>query len=287
MLTHLRALGKTSPRLLEDLLDYDSSKPRPDGRNLLVDHSPIYKAQKIFPLRTLPNDCHHLLWTKDGQTSIIPFDKSPTTSTKCISASFCSRCFHHFDVVVDYTKRPGRNIPCALGTSYPLHHWQYVGSQYPSDEEQQRDTYKYERYKEQHMWSCSAFSCPAVLTVRISPPRLNKAQTALLTDPRKIYARGVRVIEEDPERHGDSRPSLPCEVLAITRTYLIHALTAEPGKSKRIAARNKRFILAFGDECHELLQYIGFTYQQELVMNGDVSLRSFNRAQLTFGLEIS
>lgn len=271
MLTSRRLIGKTGPRWLEDLLDYDSSRPRPDGKNLLTDPAPIYKSHKIYPLRTLPKDCHHLLWRKEGQTSIPPFDKQPSTFTKCLSASFCSKCLHHFDVVVDYTKQPGKSVPCKAGTSYPLHHFQYVGSEVRTEEELQMDKNKYDNYKEEHTFACSAFICPAVLTVRISPPRLNKSQSALLVDPRKIYGRGAKIIDENPDRYGDSRPSLPCEVLAVIRTYLTHALTNGPGESKRIAARNKRFLLAFGYECHDLLEYLGFTYQLERIMNGDVS----------------
>ncbi|KFY81977.1 hypothetical protein V498_08669 [Pseudogymnoascus sp. VKM F-4517 (FW-2822)] len=262
--------GKTGPRLLEDLLDYDSSRPQTNGGNLLIDPAPIYKPNKSYPPRTHPKDCHHFLCRKDWQTSIPPFDKKPTTQTQCFSASYCSFCLHHFDVVVDYTRQPGKNIPCQLGTPHPLHHFQYVGSEFRTQEELGRPENKYDNYKEQHAFTCSAFSCPATVTIRISPPRLSRAQSALLLDPRKVYARGAKVIEDDPDRYGESRPSLPCEVLAVIRTYLTHALTNAPGESKRIAARNKRFLLAFGYECKDLLEYLGFTYEQERVMNGDV-----------------
>ncbi|KFY26487.1 hypothetical protein V493_04054 [Pseudogymnoascus sp. VKM F-4281 (FW-2241)] len=262
--------GKTGPRLLEDLLDYDCSLPRTNGSNVLIDPAPIYKQNKSYPPRTYPNDCHHFLYRKDWQTSIPPFDKKPTTQTQCISASYCSFCLHHFDVVVDYTRQPGKNIPCRAGTSHPLHHFQYVGSEFQTQEELKSPENKYDNHKEQHAFKCSAFSCPATVTIRISPPRLSRSQSALLLDPRKVYARGAKVIEEDPDRYGESRPSLPCEVLAVIRTYLTHALTNAPGESKRIAARNKRFLLAFGYECKELLEYLGFTYEQERVMNGDV-----------------
>lgn len=271
MLIYVAAIGKTSPQLIEDLLDYDASKRRPDSRNLLADPPPIYREKKIFPLRTLPSDCHHSLWRKEGQTSIQPFDARPDTATKNVSASFCSRCLQHFDVVVDYTKRPGRAFSCVPDSSYPLHHWQHVKSHVPSEEERQSPTWKYEIYREQHTWACSSPWCPALLTIRISPPRLNKAQTTLLTDPRKLYARGVNAIEQDPERLAESRPSLPCEALAVTRTYLMHALSNEDGKARKIAARNKRFLLAYGDECYDLLRYLNFNYHTERVMNNDVS----------------
>ncbi|KFY29587.1 hypothetical protein V494_08632 [Pseudogymnoascus sp. VKM F-4513 (FW-928)] len=262
--------GKTSPRLLEDLLDYDSSRPRVNSVNLLTDPAPVYNSNKAYPPRTHPKDCHHFLCRKDWQTSIPPFDQKPTTQTQCLSASYCSFCLHHFDVVVDYTQQPGKNIPCQAGTAHPLHHFQYAGSEFRTQEELARPENKYDNYKEQHAFTCSAFSCPATVTIRISPPRLNRTQSALLLDPRKVYARGAKIIEEDPDRYGESRPSLPCEVLAVIRTYLTHALTNGPGESKRIAARNKRFLLAFGYECKELLEYLGFTYEQERVMNGDV-----------------
>lgn len=263
--------GKTSPRLIDDLLDYDSTNPRSNGANLLIDPAPVYRPPKLYPLRNLPKDCHHVLWRKDGQTSIRPFDAPATNLTKDISASFCSKCLQHFDVVVDYTKRAGRNVPCSVGSMNPLHHWQLINSKYPSENEQQSHTYKWGAYREQHTWACSSYCCPAVLTIRISSPRLNKSQSALLIDPQKVHTRGVRVIKEspDPERLGNHRPSLPCEVLSVLRTYLIHALDNAGKSTKRIAALNKRFLLAFGDDCRELLEYIGFTYQQETVGEGD------------------
>ncbi len=102
----------------------------------------------------------------------------------------------------------------------------------------------------------------------ISPPRLDKGHVALLTDAKRTYARGVKVMKEDadPNRFVGSSPAEPCEVLHVLRTYLHNAL--HQTHSRKIAARNKRFRLAFGDDCDELLEYIGFNMVEEVDANG-------------------
>jgi ubiquitin carboxyl-terminal hydrolase 25/28 len=88
-------------------------------------------------------------------------------------------------------------------------------------------------------------------------------------DTSRLYTRGKRTIDDNPERYHDSRPQLPAEVLGVLRTYLSHALQKRPDEKRRIAVRNRRFLLAFSDECNDLLEYLGFSYLEEpTVVNG-------------------
>ena len=70
-------------------------------------------------------------------------------------------------------------------------------------------------------------------------------------------------MKEQPERYQDSRPSTPVEVLSMLRTYLSDALNKNPAEKKRIAVRNKRFLLAFSDECDDIFEYLEFVLQVE------------------------
>ena len=137
----------------------------------------------------------------------------------------------------------------------------------PTDSEKSSGAWKYDKYTEKHIWACSAPDRPAVLFIRISPPRLGKNQLSLIEDPKRLYARGQKVIAEvtqtESERFKDAVPSEPCEAINILRMYLTNALDEK--EHRRIMSRNKRFLLAFGDDCKELLEYIGFEYQTEVV----------------------
>jgi hypothetical protein len=61
--------GKTAPRLIKDLQDYDPRYLPQNVRNLLVDPAPIYKGTSI--LRKGVRDCRHVLMRKDEQTTAI------------------------------------------------------------------------------------------------------------------------------------------------------------------------------------------------------------------------
>lgn len=251
--------GKTAPRLIRDLLDYDARRPRQIGKNLLIDPPAIYReGGKHYPYRTLPNDCPHQLRRKDLQTFAPAVDERPSTASKYISASYCARCLWHFDVIANFTRRPGRDTPCELGTLFPLHHFQYVRTKNRTQSDKEKINEKYDNFKEIHTFACSNPACPVVVDIRISPPRFNKERLAPLWDTAKVFKRGQKAIKEQPERYHDSRPLSPIEVLSVLRTYLSDALNKNPAVKKRIAVRNKRFLLAFLDECDDIFEYLEF-----------------------------
>ncbi|QSZ31975.1 hypothetical protein DSL72_001544 [Monilinia vaccinii-corymbosi] len=83
---------------------------------------------------------------------------------------------------------------------------------------------------------------------------------SLLINRQDILARGQQEIEADPTRFEGHRPLYPIQVLSNLRTYLQDA-GGEP--RKQIARRNKKFRLAFGDDCDSLLSYLGFELKLE------------------------
>ena len=76
-------------------------------------------------------------------------------------------------------------------------------------------------------------------------------------------------MEEQPERYQDmTRPLAPIEVLSVLRTYLCDALNKNPAEKKRIAVRNKKFLLAFSDECDDIFEYLEFVLHLEPSSDG-------------------
>jgi ubiquitin carboxyl-terminal hydrolase 25/28 len=255
--------GKTAPRLIRDLLNYDAREPRQIGKNILIDPPALYREGEPYAPRTLSNDCPHQLQRKDLQTFPPAVGERPSVASKYISASYCARCLCHFDVIADFTRRPGRDTPCELGTLFPLHHLQYIRTKKRTESKKEKINKKYDNFKEIHTFTCSNPACPVVVDIRISPPRLNKERLASLWDPAKVFKRGQKAIKDQPERYQDNRPLTPIEVLSVLRTYLGDALNINPAEKKRIAVRNKRFLLAFSDECDDIFEYLEFVLQLE------------------------
>jgi len=71
----------------------------------------------------------------------------------------------------------------------------------------------------------------------------------------------------DPGRYEGLDPLKPVQVLSNIRSYLKDAKDqAEKDNTadlKRIAKRNKKYVLAFADECDDLFNYLGFTTIEE------------------------
>jgi ubiquitin carboxyl-terminal hydrolase 25/28 len=74
---------------------------------------------------------------------------------------------------------------------------------------------------------------------------------------------------------------MPIEVLSVLRTYLSDALNKNPAEKKRIAVRNKRFLLAFSDDCDEIFEYLEFGLLFEPNSDGvSLSLQHVGRSYL-------
>lgn len=257
--------GKTAPRLINDLLDYDPIKLKNNGRNLLVDDAPQFRGKPL--LRKGIQDCRHILMKKLNLSNTpVSNDEQPDGTTRYEIATYCSICRHHFDISVDFRARYGRHIPCRLSDQEnPLHHLRLVESADLKEYEQRYGSYnRYHAFTEAHKFECSGATCPVEVNIKISPPRLGKKMLSLITDPKKVYARGRKVIQEEPERFNGFSPISPYQALTNLRTYLHDARDAkDPEKLKKIAKRNKRLLLGFADECDSLFDYLDFKVVSE------------------------
>lgn len=261
MLISAVLVGKSAPRLLEDLLDYDVRYPILDNgrpRNLLSDPAPKFTGQAV--IRKGPKACRHSLMVKVDQTNAPTSEnEQPDTTTKYVVASYCEKCKHHFDITVDFTRGVRGDVPCKLTSEdNPMHHLRLV-NYWDRHQETIPRLNKYDPVVEWHRFACSGASCPVLVDIKISSPRLPLKYIPSLVDAAHLEHRGKRVIAEEPDRYIGLSPLTPVQVFSNLRQYLLDAKGQTPqDKPKKIARRNKKYFLAFADECDDLFNYLDF-----------------------------
>lgn len=269
-------VGKTAPRLIEDLLDYDpryrASNPQGD-RSILADPAPRFRGQDIQ--RKGPLDCHHILMRKDRQTNAPDASQHIKGTETFKVATYCITCKQHFTIICDYQNSTRH---CDLQDEHnPLHHFITTNVENQQQHEARNQSRsKLENVSERYQFQCSADLCNLQVEIRIGPPRLTPVIFSTLLDPVKVAARGQRIIEGDPERYVGLSPVRPLQALGYLWTYIRNAKASSDlvQTPKRIAVRNKKFLLAFGDDSGEMFDYLGFTLIEEISTKDDVRQRS-------------
>ncbi|KAL4797230.1 hypothetical protein BDV19DRAFT_50246 [Aspergillus venezuelensis] len=257
----VRNSGKTAPRLVHDLLDYDPANPPPTGRNLLAEVPPVYPAQYQGPPHFIsPSACHHNYITKPNQSIRPPQGEdrgSSLTPTK-ISAT-CTKCRYHLQlrVVANPVGQVGK--PPAH-----LHHLVYYYGKYRGGQDQEDVTAKGQTV-EAFNYECSYPICAYKVSIRVASPLLSDDMVQLLTNTELLQRRTDEALASDPERlEGVARPQ-PITVLMNLRTYIDNALRNSQ-QSKSISAINKRFMTSFGingQPCKGLFEFLGFTFKSD------------------------
>lgn len=255
------AVGKTAPRLIEDLLDYDprylERNVQQGGGNLLVDSAPRFEADGNEIYRKSDNDCRHKLMVISSRTN--EPKEEPHSATKWTVATYCDDCLWHFDITIDYTTWKSGQTPCRMNDQeHPLHHLQHVESLYYEREPNRFRPSKYKPVHEVHRFGCSQLSCPVEVEIEISKPRLNIDLLAPILDIDQVRARGERAIRQDPARFEGSAAQTPFQALGYLRVYLQNIMSGNPSPPKRIAKRNKKLTLAFDGDCDDLFNYLDF-----------------------------
>lgn len=277
MLIRTAPTGKTAPRLINDLLDHDPRHAfKHGGRNLLADPAPRFRGQGSLGPRKDKMDCRHKLMKKEHQTNAPrPDDERPDDSTEYKVAAYCSACLYHFDITANFQQRNDRKTPCNLSDeSNPLHHLRLAKSQTSKDHKDKHGMDKYDQWTEAHRFVCSGTECPLVVDIKISPPRLNHHMLSYIFDTAKLEARGRREIKNDPERYQGMSPIKPLQALGYLRQYLSDAKGAKSKTElKKIARRNKKYMLTFADECDELFKYLDFVPIEEASPEPEVSVQ--------------
>lgn len=262
--------GKTTPRLVADLIDYDPQRAAKNRRNLLADPAEWYRLKNLPPLRRGDLDCKHSLFRKDSQTRPpASDDEVPGPESEYVVAAYCSNCKHHFEICINFKNAFDARSICGRGRPNPLHHLILEASTGPEAHKQKHGDSKYSNITEAHTFVCSSAECRAEVTIKISPPRLGRKLLALIEDTRKVDIRGRTVIAGNPERYADQRPMSPAAILGVLIQYLRDAKAKDPNEVKKIAIRNKKFTICFADECDSLFEHLDFTRYEEAGANPD------------------
>ncbi|KAI9825184.1 MAG: hypothetical protein M1819_000589 [Sarea resinae] len=250
--------GKTAPRFIQDLLSYDPRIPPKAGRNVLTDPAPQYEEDTTLPQMIYPGSCRHSFMTQREQSILPKVGQKLSTVTSYRVAALCQDCRCHLDLRLEVGGGRDR-WPCP-SAEYPLHHLRHVPSAsaeplIPIDTAADREG------SDAYVFKCSAPKCPAVVTVRVSPPRLAPKFVDLITNKKLISDRTDAAIREDPERFEGHSPPPPIQVLSDLKQYMSDSKN-QPD-IKRVAAQNKRFMKSLGEPCRELLEYLGFRYSEQ------------------------
>ncbi|KAL2811128.1 hypothetical protein BJX63DRAFT_433688 [Aspergillus granulosus] len=259
-MSSVRSSGKTAPRLVQDLLDYDPSHPPETGRNLLSDVPPVYpEHNQGQPNFISPLACRHSYVTKPNQTiRPQPGEDRASSGTPTRISAICSKCRYHLQLKVDSAPvgQPTQSL------SDHIHHFVYFYGRHQGGQDPEEYTTKGQVAESFH-FDCSYSSCAAKVSIRVVAPVLSSDMVSLLTDPSLLQQRTDNALAADPERlEGVARPQ-PITVLQNLRTYVENALRNSP-QSKPISANNKRFMTSFGVDgkpCKELLEFLGFTFR--------------------------
>ena len=255
-------IGKTAPRLIQDLHAYNPQLRVDEPKNSLT-HTYFNDAEEEDEHPPLPfAGCRHE-WAIKSHQSFMPGQETEISSlsNNWTFACCCMRCRNHLDFQVDYGLQNQHSRPCP-GQDRPLHHFVYVsdGSSVDSDKAN-GEASGVAPSGSTCNFVCSNDSCNTSITIAFRPPRLRNDWISLLTDKVIIKARVDRAISSDPERFQGHATPLPGSVLETLFRLVRIALTADDGDpSKKPYARNgKSWLLNFGEESASLMEYLGFT----------------------------
>lgn len=247
-------LGKTAPRLLEDLLSYDP-RTASISKNLLADAAPIWDDSQIndYVPRVPKNSCRHLYTTNHLQSVIPLLDTRPDQDTKWRVAAVCQSCRCHLTITIDFGGSSWKTSPCPT-TDRPLHFFVLQSRREPQDP-WVSENISFRGRQREYNFKCTARRCQTTLQIELSPPRLTLEQISLLTDSRRLQSRYESAVASDPRRNFEKANG--ALVLHRLRTYLRDGLDAKSGRSQ-FPKKNKTFLATFGADCDDFLRSLGF-----------------------------
>ena len=250
-------VGKTAPRLIDNILRYDPLHPHPAGHNLLIDPVPVVDTRQKPLEDTAQGACQHKLVIKSAQSKLPSKEGRLNSSTHSVLAAYCTQCRIHFTVRINNPQACPNQDTCPK-QGYPLHHFRYHPSGSNVRASQLSNGSRVEDWEESHLFECSSRTCLAVVSIIVKSPRLRAVHLHSLIDPVAIRSRVQAEINANPERLKDSVIPTPIKVMATLKAYLTDAIRSD--ERKRVNSENKRFITTLGEGTADLLQYLGFKY---------------------------
>jgi ubiquitin carboxyl-terminal hydrolase 25 len=259
-------LGKTAPRLLRDLLDYDPKTEPLIGRNTLASSPPQDLNTSAVPV--LPEEgCIHNFAERLEPDDVLPAqDTRPGPTSAYEVHATCRHCRVHLDLYIEYRdghQQSGGDFFACPNKEYPLHHFQLIKEgrvppRYYAGSEQERDAVAQDS---ELVFRCSAPQCLAKVAINLRSPRLSDGLARLITDHGLLQQRLAAAVAIDPTRT-DLEMSLPPTNYELLCIFLTHALDTSRER-KTIKFGNRRFLTCFGEDCNPLLQALGFTLLEE------------------------
>ena len=149
-------------------------------------------------------------------------------------------------------------MPCPI-EDRPLHHFLHQPEVSSSRDEQAGNGFA---WVDTQCFKCTSPLCLATLVIKFKPPRLTADWVSQLTDQYVIKIRAEKTMAQDPERYEGIAIPASVTVLENLSLYIEDAMF-HPERSKRIKKENKRFATCFGDQCSDLLEYLGFVKDEE------------------------
>ncbi|RVD85020.1 uncharacterized protein DFL_003353 [Arthrobotrys flagrans] len=257
--------GKTSPRLYADILTYD---PRNQGFNVLSSFPPEDDSEAAQKLYQRSGHSHRFVLKPNQST---PRSYPVESGATHIIAAVCQSCRQHVEVRLRYADDAPIASICPTAQNH-LHHFRYdhVSSGPFIDKDKKEET---SGELDVRHFDCTNAGCKTSVTVTFKNHRITRRFQTLLTDTKILWNRNKQAFERYPESFIDPKAPeggripvqkpvpTPAMVLKTMKT-VIGGVTAR--KERRSIPRlNTRFLTHLGDECHEMMEILGFVLDED------------------------
>ncbi|KAK6506337.1 ubiquitin-specific protease ubp2 [Arthrobotrys conoides] len=257
--------GKSAPRLLGDILTYN---PHNKGHDVLSSFPPDDKSEAAQKLYLRSGHPHRFILKPNQSTPrTYPIEAGATH----IIAAVCQSCRQHVEVRLRYAD----NVPVASTCptpQNPLHHFRYDPARSGPFIDKERSEEISGETDVRH-FDCTNSGCKTSVTVTTKSRRITSQFQTLLTDGKVLWNRNKQAFETYPDSfidpkapEGERKPVMkpvptPAMVLKTMRT-VIGGVTARKER-RNIPRLNTRFLTQLGDECHEMMEILGFVLDEE------------------------
>ena len=174
--------------------------------------------------------------------------------TREVVSCFCKYCKYHF--VFDFTRDP-QHLACGQGSDNEslLCHFVLQNTKDLSV----REVDKWYPIVHIAQWQCTAPQCSLRIKVSMSKPRMRAEHIRWIVDEDRIRNQRHEALAQDPDRFANLNDSLERKPLLTMNAYLRDSLgqftSPEP---KKVASRNKVFVVQFGPRSLPIFEYLGF-----------------------------
>ncbi|KAF3490497.1 ubiquitin-specific protease [Arthroderma uncinatum] len=249
-------LGKTAPRLIQDVLCYDPASPSRPKFNPLKDLPAIFYDEATYVDQADPDGCPHRYITKPHQSVLPSTEKQRVPGARYKVSSICQKCRLHLELGIVFKNQ----LACGTGS---LHHLTYS---HKESTDRLRNSFQTKGQPlEVYVYTCAHTGCSASVHLKLSAPLLTPDWVDLLTNEDTLKQRVDDALALEPERlEGIGRP-LPLTVLTHLKTYIDNALHDEQ-RNRSINLANKKFTVCFGsggEPCKPLFEYLGFKLAED------------------------